>query len=153
MTPWPPSYVIRQCEKPLSTPMTASDTVLDSIFGFIAASPADRRLPLKASAVGKQPVHPISGRLRCSALTASDFQARPWGAIYCWRRRRKARSWLHRGSDGCPFERTFTQKDSIREIMTFVSAMSIRATSNTSPYRRKQSFWDDRDLAFTSMSI
>jgi hypothetical protein len=35
--------------------------VSDSVFGFMAASPADRRLLSEASSVGKQPVHPISG--------------------------------------------------------------------------------------------
>jgi hypothetical protein len=55
MTAWP---VVRyptmlKTSLPMSTPMTGGDTVLDSIFGFIAASPADRLLPLKASAVGK----------------------------------------------------------------------------------------------------
>jgi hypothetical protein len=41
--------------------MTASDPMFGSIFGFIAASPDDHRLPVEASAVrwGKQPVHPI----------------------------------------------------------------------------------------------
>src|SRR5258708_5692636 len=45
----------------MSTPITIGNAVSDSVFGFMAASPADRRLLSEASSVGKQPVHPISG--------------------------------------------------------------------------------------------
>jgi hypothetical protein len=37
----------------MSMPITANDAVSDSVFAFMAASPADRRLPSEASAVGK----------------------------------------------------------------------------------------------------
>src|SRR6266404_5688443 len=43
----------------MSTPITIGNAVSDSVFGFMAASPADRRLLSEASSVGKQPVHPI----------------------------------------------------------------------------------------------
>ena len=44
---------------------------------------------------------------------------------------------------------SITHTDPSREIITCVSAISIRGTRSTSPYRRNPSFWADHDLAFT----
>src|SRR5215471_3721944 len=74
----------------MSTPIAANVAISAVVLGFIAASPADHRLPAKASGWGKQPVHPISGPLRwlrCCAIVAFTWPIE-WtpGQVLSWLR-------------------------------------------------------------------
>jgi hypothetical protein len=51
--PSTPNPTRRKTSLPMSTPITIGNAVSDSVFAFMAASPADRRLLSGVSSVGK----------------------------------------------------------------------------------------------------